>query len=1530
MSRKIFTRVITEKRAKSSSRSPRYGIRKLTVGVVSCIIGYAIVFSGGISSAQQEVNPETKQVEVIEKTDKDEVNLPEKPNQAGAQILTENKIASSAREDLTDKKIITVTFDANGGNFKNGSSIFTANSKNGEFVAEIPSNGTKEFIGWASTPNEKQSEGDVLKNLSENKTVYAVWRDKPTSQPIEKKDLDLKSHDENQLKKSAQQERTSEQTSQQSTPESNSKPIVTTEKPEDESDYVNINFSYITKIDDDGKVNYGELIGDGDKKLQANNEINATKMRTYWVLKNAKWDDVINYKDKDGNKVYQNLRVENGEGHKFIGWSDSDKLEKIVEPKEIKADLNGSINFYAKFKTNDIIYYKKSDNALEYDSDGYKINKEVDYDKVILNTQEENTELEFSKIQKTLIGKYSVKNGETTKLQTSGKIDAEVEVYVRKDANKKLSDIKLMTRDKRGRFTELWYYEKNGTKNIAAKEDEAVQNGDVYSARVIKSGTDITDVDLTKTPLPEDICKVKLIKEDSIKDKINKDGKSYFDRTYAVFKEHFMLNIFQTNGGEFVRIKNSSGAFDYLGLEVKDAKSFGNPTWYDESLTKDPNSVKYDGDRIIKDSVFVAKATELPKVETIREKATAIRGKGVPGATVTINNLVTPEGKSNPEIKVDDDGNWEISGLDDMKKNVYFYIEQKVGRKEASWVNVYVQEIEKSKRYEPQYTNVTINPEEVAIVDSPKLFEQTEGKLGKETTTKYKILSPKIDGLKINEKTGKITYKSKKEDAGKTIKVVVDIVYYDDSQETTTVDIFVRPTEKIIDVTQNPNEPTPKGYVRVTIDKGVGTEIKEGSSKKIYDIKKGEKLSEKDYPVLEIKAQSKNEYKKPVTWTIAPGVAINENANIVGNATETDAKINTPIAKKKKIKVNDKIEAKELVEYDKLPEETTFKWKQEPDTTKSGKIAATIVVEYKDGSIDEVTTELDVLETASKITPIPSVKTTDEVVGYGKKFDLTDNVEKTDEILKVEDITEQGKIDTKKSGNYTGKIKVTFKNGSSRIVDVNVVVEKSQAEKFAPIAKKLTVNKNHVASVEEYKSLLSNITEIESIDIKSQADTKNTGVYKSTITIKFKDGSAKDAEISVEVIDKIGGSVVKPIMGVEKICNQEVKENSSIKDITIKPTDPKAKLEIEGLIEGLVFDKDLKKISGTPVVSDWNNKNEKEFTIKIKVTNEDGSTKIEEFKIKVTKDSTTPGETNPEETPGGTNPEETPGGTNPEETPGGTKPEETPGGTKPEETPGGTKPEETPGGTKPEETPGGSSSGNQNENHETIPETTPQTAQNKTSKDKHLENSTQSEDNTADGKQSKPKADADKKSKHQQKESKRYKGALEYNTFDVKKGNTAKIVATFVDEWGNKINMPSTTVFSLEKHSPKSVKINPVTGELSFDSAGYKDGDRIVVTIIATIKNQTTKVFSLFKNGKEVISSEKVTMSNGDVVYKTKVVINVVKNENDTIIHKKANANSVQKISKLPKAGIGFEATTTIATMLSSIGLYFAKKRKLK
>ena len=91
-------------------------------------------------------------------------------------------------------------------------------------------------------------------------------------------------------------------------------------------------------------------------------------------------------------------------------------------------------------------------------------------------------------------------------------------------------------------------------------------------------------------------------------------------------------------------------------------------------------------------------------------------------------------------------------------------------------------------------------------------------------------------------------------------------------------------------------------------------------------------------------------------------------------------------------------------------------------------------------------------EKPGTIEEIPEIKAEDiekEVVKQGEKIDITDNIKNLPEKATVKDITEP-KIDTSKPGEYTAKVEVTFANGSKRIVEIPVVVEKKEVTPVEP------------------------------------------------------------------------------------------------------------------------------------------------------------------------------------------------------------------------------------------------------------------------------------------------------------------------------------------------------------------------------------------------------------------------------------------------------------------------------------------------
>lgn len=66
--KRIFEKIITEKRAKCSNERPKYGLRKLTVGVVSCLLGYMMLFTPNVVAAENEKVDQPQAVEAVEST----------------------------------------------------------------------------------------------------------------------------------------------------------------------------------------------------------------------------------------------------------------------------------------------------------------------------------------------------------------------------------------------------------------------------------------------------------------------------------------------------------------------------------------------------------------------------------------------------------------------------------------------------------------------------------------------------------------------------------------------------------------------------------------------------------------------------------------------------------------------------------------------------------------------------------------------------------------------------------------------------------------------------------------------------------------------------------------------------------------------------------------------------------------------------------------------------------------------------------------------------------------------------------------------------------------------------------------------------------------------------------------------------------------------------------------------------------------------------------------------------------------------
>ena len=137
-----------------------------------------------------------------------------------------------------------------------------------------------------------------------------------------------------------------------------------------------------------------------------------------------------------------------------------------------------------------------------------------------------------------------------------------------------------------------------------------------------------------------------------------------------------------------------------------------------------------------------------------------------------------------------------------------------------------------------------------------------------------------------------------------------------------------------------------------------------------------------------------------------------------------------------------------------LPEGSRVEVVEPVTSDVAGDFEGKVKVIFKDGSSRLVTVPVTVKSriAASPLVPIPEIKPeqiTGEVVYQGEPVDLTDNLSGLPEGSRVEVVAS---VTSDAAGNFEGKVKVIFKDGSSRIVTVPVTVKsRSAAIPLTPI-----------------------------------------------------------------------------------------------------------------------------------------------------------------------------------------------------------------------------------------------------------------------------------------------------------------------------------------------------------------------------------------------------------------------------------------------------------------------------------------------
>ena len=236
-----------------------------------------------------------------------------------------------------------------------------------------------------------------------------------------------------------------------------------------------------------------------------------------------------------------------------------------------------------------------------------------------------------------------------------------------------------------------------------------------------------------------------------------------------------------------------------------------------------------------------------------------------------------------------------------------------------------------------------------------------------------------------------------------------------------------------------------------------------------------------------------------------------------------------------------------------------------PETGKGQKVK--VKVTYVDGSVDEAEVTVNYGSASDKYEP----EVEDETVKTGSDIDLTDNVTNLDELptgTTVKDVTDTP-IDTSVPGDYTGKVEITYPDGSKDIVEVPVkVVDKTDAERYRPVTERELIEEGQTYDLTDNVKNMGSLptgTTVEDVTPEGEIDPDTPGNYTGTIKVIYPDGSSETVKVKVKVkkrtpdVKKYDPEVVPEIIYAGELADltdnvvnleDELPEGTIVTDIT--------------------------------------------------------------------------------------------------------------------------------------------------------------------------------------------------------------------------------------------------------------------------------------------------------------------------------------------------------------------------------------------
>ena len=220
-----------------------------------------------------------------------------------------------------------------------------------------------------------------------------------------------------------------------------------------------------------------------------------------------------------------------------------------------------------------------------------------------------------------------------------------------------------------------------------------------------------------------------------------------------------------------------------------------------------------------------------------------------------------------------------------------------------------------------------------------------------------------------------------------------------------------------------------------------------------------------------------------------------------------------------------------------LPQGTTYDWKAPVDTSTPGETTGTVVVTYPDGTKDEVEVKVNVIDARTD-----TEKYTAQGGTVNKPYGQTATANEITAAVttdapqdKVQSIAVAGNIPTQ-GKNQPVAVTVTYADGTTDTVTVTVTYGDA-SDVYNPIGQEIPVNKGSQPNAEAGIQNKNDLPQGTTYDWKTPVDTSTPGETTGTVVVTYPDGTKDEVEVKVNVIDARtdtekytaqGGTVNKP------------------------------------------------------------------------------------------------------------------------------------------------------------------------------------------------------------------------------------------------------------------------------------------------------------------------------------------------------------------------------------------------------------------